>query len=246
MARHTTIEWTENTWNPVTGCSKISDGCKHCYAERLAIRLQAMRHLKYRDGFKLTLHPQNLNEPSTWKKPQMTFVCSMGDLFHEDVPTDFLMKVFAVMNGNKHHIFQVLTKRSKRFAEIIDKVEWGDNIWTGVTIEDAKYIHRINDLLKVPSKTKFLSLEPLLSDMRNLPLQGIDWVIVGGESGIGARPIELKWVTNIRDQCLQSNVSFFFKQWGGVKRKTTGNILEGKQWKQMPKRDAKEQSKLFC
>lgn len=234
MAFSSKIEWTEATWNPVTGCSKISLGCANCYAERLAKRLQRIGNPKYRNGFKVTLHPEELSLPLKWKKPRMIFVVSMGDLFHEEVPDDFILKVFQVMNQAHWHVFQVLTKRAERLAELSKKLPWSPNIWAGVTVEHEHYIYRINLLKTVPSVVRFISFEPLLSDMPQLDLSGIDWVIVGGESGPRARPIKPEWVRHIRDMCLEQNVAFFFKQWGGFNKKKAGRILDGRTWDEYP------------
>ncbi len=234
MATKSTIEWTESTWNPVTGCNKISPGCKNCYAERLAKRLKAMGQANYRNGFKLTLQPQMLELPLKWKRPQTIFVNSMSDLFHKDVPLDYIQQVFDVMNRAHWHRFQVLTKRADRLAELSSELEWSDNIWMGVSVESQKYVHRIDDLRATGAKIKFLSLEPLLSSLKNLDLRQIDWAIVGGESGYGFRPIKEEWVLEIREQCRLSNVPFFFKQWGGFNKKKTGRLLEGQTWDAMP------------
>ena len=234
MAKNTAIEWTESTWNPITGCNKISAGCENCYAERLAFRLKAMGHKKYANGFDVTLHPFVLNDPLKWKKPQMIFVCSMSDIFHKDVPDDFIIKIFEVMNKANWHIFQVLTKRANRIPKIMNKVKWTPNIWLGVTVENEKNLWRVKYLVNSPAKVKFLSLEPLLGDLPNLNLTGIDWVIVGGESGPGARPIKKDWVINIRDKCKKANVPFFFKQWGGINKKKAGRLLDGKTYDEMP------------
>ncbi len=228
------IEWTESTWNPLTGCNKISPGCKHCYAERMAKRLHAMGQPNYANGFKLTMHPQALEKPLDWKTPQVIFVNSMSDLFHKDVPLEFIQSVFDVMKRAHWHQFQVLTKRSERLAEISSKLEWTDNIWMGVSVENADYTFRIDHLRKTGAKIKFLSVEPLLGPIPKMNLKGINWVIVGGESGPGARPLEKDWVIGIRDQCLKSKVPFFFKQWGGVQKKKAGRLLDGKTWDQMP------------
>lgn len=228
------IEWTESTWNPVTGCTKISPGCKNCYAERMALRLQAMGQPNYANGFELTLHENMLERPLRWKKPQLIFVNSMSDLFHQDVPLEYIQRVFAVMQQAHWHHFQVLTKRSQRLMELSDQLPWPDNVWMGVSVETEKYTFRIDHLRSTGARVKFLSLEPLLGSLPNLKLSGIDWVIVGGESGPGARPIQEEWVTNIRDQCVQSNVPFFFKQWGGVNKKKAGRILDGRTWNQLP------------
>ena len=229
------IEWTESTWNPLTGCTKISPGCKHCYAERMAKRLQAMRQPNYINGFKLTMHEHVLEKPLEWKTPQVIFVNSMSDLFHKDVPLEFIQRVFGVMKRAHWHQFQVLTKRSERLLELSPYLEWTDNIWMGVSIESEKYIFRIDDLRKTGAKIKFLSVEPLIGPLPKLNLKGINWVIVGGESGPGARPLEREWVIGVRDQCLRVKVPFFFKQWGGVQKKKAGRLLDGKTWDQMPK-----------
>jgi len=228
------IEWTESTWNPVTGCTKISQGCKNCYAERMAIRLQAMGQHNYRNGFKLTCHPHALSLPLDWKKPQMIFVNSMSDLFHEKVPVDFILDVFDVMKKTPHHQYQILTKRAERLAKLSKILPWRENIWMGVTVEAADYKYRIDCLRQTAAHIKFLSLEPLLGNFGTLDLDGIDWVIAGGESGIGARPLEPEWVRNIRDECRSQHVPFFFKQWGGVNKKKNGRSLDGRVWDAMP------------
>jgi len=230
----TTIEWTEASWNPVTGCTKISPGCKHCYAERLATRLKAMGQPNYANGFELTLHERMLEGPLRWRQPQMVFVNSMSDLFHDDVPLDFIKRVFAVMEQAYWHRFQVLTKRSERLAELSSCLPWPVNVWMGVSVETAEYSFRIDDLRNTGAGTRFLSVEPLLGPIPNLDLAGIHWVIVGGESGPGARPMKLEWVTSIRDQCARAAVAFFFKQWGGTNRKKTGRSLDGRTWDQVP------------
>ncbi|MBX3277512.1 MAG: phage Gp37/Gp68 family protein [Acidobacteria bacterium] len=234
MATNSTIEWTESTWNPVTGCTKISPGCKHCYAERMAKRLQAMGQRNYINGFDLTLQPQALELPLRWKKPQMIFVNSMSDLFHLDVPEEFIVQVFDVMAKAHWHRFQILTKRSDRLAEISPRLPWRSNMWMGVSVESQKYTYRIDHLRQTEAHIKFLSLEPLLGPLSKLKLKKIDWVIVGGESGPGARPMKQEWARDIRDQCIQARVPFFFKQWGGVNKKKTGRILEGRTWNEMP------------
>lgn len=234
MAAKSSIEWTESTWNPLTGCTKISPGCKHCYAERLAVRLQAMGQPNYANGFNLTLHDHALELPVRWKKPQTIFVNSMSDLFHQDVPTEFVTKVFGVMQQSKWHRFQLLTKRSDRLLELSPQLPWEPNIWMGVSVENQDYTFRIDHLRSTGATIKFLSIEPLLGQLGNLNLQGIDWVIVGGESGPGARPMDPSWVTDIRDQCKAAGVAFFFKQWGGTNRKKTGRQLEGRTWDQTP------------
>lgn len=234
MATNSGIEWTESTWNPLTGCDKISPGCKHCYAERMATRLQAMGHPNYKNGFLLTIHNHILHLPLRWKKPQIIFVNSMSDLFHKEVPFEFIQKIFEVMRRAYWHQFQVLTKRSERLYELSPQIEWPQNVWMGVSVESNKYISRIDHLRGTEAKLKFLSLEPLLGPLPNLNLEGINWVIVGGESGPGARPIAEEWVTDIRDQCLVANVPFFFKQWGGTRKKKTGRLLQGRTWDEMP------------
>jgi protein gp37 len=234
MAIGSSIEWTEATWNPVTGCTLISPGCAHCYAKRMAERLQAMGQRNYRDGFALTLQHQALEFPLQWKKPRTIFVNSMSDLFHADVPSDYIRKVFDVMNRADHHTYQILTKRSERVLELSPTLEWRRHIWMGVSVENKKYTYRIDHLRRTRAMVKFLSLEPLLGPLAGLDLDGIDWVIVGGESGPGARPMDVSWATDIRDQCLSAAVPFFFKQWGGFNKKKTGRQLEGRTWDQMP------------
>lgn len=228
------IEWTESTWNPITGCTKVSPGCKNCYAERMAHRLQAMGQANYVNGFELTLQEHMLERPLQWKKPQLIFVNSMSDLFHEEVPLAYIQRVFDVMRRAHWHNFQVLTKRSGRLLELNDAIDWPTNVWMGVSVETAKYRFRIDHLRQTGANIKFLSLEPLLGPLSHLNLARIDWVIVGGESGPGARPIKKEWVTEIRDQCLSSNVPFFFKQWGGVNKKKAGRELQGRTWDQLP------------
>lgn len=235
MALKSGIEWTTSTWNPVTGCTKISPGCKHCYAERMALRLQAMGSSNYSNGFELTLQEHMLSLPLRWKSPQLIFVNSMSDLFHEDVPFEYIQKVFDVMRRADWHHFQVLTKRSERLEELGPRIDWPRNAWMGVSVESEKYLSRIDDLRNTGARTKFLSLEPLLGPLPSINLKGIDWVIVGGESGPGARPMKEEWVTAIRDRCLRSKVPFFFKQWGGVWKIKTGRKLQGATWDQMPR-----------
>ena len=234
MAIGSQIEWTESTWNPVTGCTKISPGCLNCYAERMALRLKETGMAKYKNGFNLTLHPEIIKDPLTWRKPQMIFVCSMSDLFHEDVPDEFICEILNVMRNAKWHQFQILTKRAERLAELERTIKWPENVWLGVTVEQADYLPRIDCLRQTTSNIKFLSLEPLLGPMPRLNLEGIDWVIVGGESGPGARPMEAEWVRNIRHQCIHEGVPFFFKQWGGVFKKRNGRSLDGRTWDEMP------------
>jgi protein gp37 len=238
MAAKSHIEWTESTWNPVTGCTKISPGCKHCYAERMAKRLRAMGQANYRNGFRLTTHEHALTLPLQWKKPQTIFVNSMSDLFHLDVPEDFIRRAFDVMNQANWHRFQILTKRADRLASLNGWLPWADNIWMGVSVENSDYTERIDLLRETGAHIKFLSLEPLLGPLDNLDLTNIDWVIVGGESGPGARPMKPEWVTSIRDQCIGADVAFFFKQWGGVHKKAAGRRLQGELWDQMPRKAA--------
>lgn len=228
------IEWTEATWNPLTGCNKVSPGCKHCYAERMAARLRSMGQQNYRNGFELTLQPHMLERPLEWKKPQSIFVNSMSDLFHKDVPADYIQLVFSTMRRAHWHRFQVLTKRGKQLEELSPDIDWPPNVWMGVSVEALKYTPRIENLRSTGAQVKFLSLEPLLGPLSELELNGIDWVIVGGESGPGARPMDPSWVRDIRDQCVHSGVPFFFKQWGGVNKKATGRELDGQTWDQMP------------
>lgn len=228
------IEWTEMTWNPTTGCSKVSQGCKYCYAEVMAKRLQAMGLEKYKNGFDLTLHPDTLDAPYKWKKPKVVFVNSMSDLFHEKVPLEYIQRVFNVMNDNKQHIFQVLTKRAERLQELGNDLIWGDNIWMGVSIENEKVLERVDFLRPTKAFIKFLSCEPLLSPLPNLDLTGIDWVIVGGESGRKPRPMKKAWVEDIRQKCENQGVPFFFKQWGGTNKRKNGRLLNGKTYNGMP------------
>ena len=234
MANNSKIEWTDATWNPVTGCSKISVGCKNCYAERMAKRLQLMGQYRYRNGFQVTLHHDLIDRPLRWYKPRRVFVNSMSDLFHDDVPFDFIKCVFETMEKCQHHIFQILTKRSKRLLEIFPLLPWPQNIWMGVTVEHESVIGRLNDLKQVPSKVRFLSCEPLIGSLPNLSLEGIHWVIVGGESGPNARPMQLQWVESILYQCRQKKVPFFFKQWGGVQKHRSGRTLRGKTYDELP------------
>lgn len=234
MGANTSIEWTEATWNPVTGCTKVSIGCERCYAERMALRLQGMGQPNYARAFEVTLHPHALRLPLTWKKPRMIFVNSMSDLFHQEVSLDFIQKVFDVMRRAHRHTYQILTKRSKRLAELDAHLDWSPHIWMGVTVERSDCAFRIEHLRRTRAHVKFLSLEPLLGPMPDLDLKGIDWVVVGGESGPGARPMKPDWVTDIRDQCLAPKVPFFFKQWGGVNKKKAGRRLEGRIHDEMP------------
>ena len=234
MSTQSTIEWTEATWNPVTGCTKISPGCKHCYAERMAYRLKAMGQRNYANGFELTLHEHMLEKPLSWRKPQLIFVNSMSDLFHDAVPVPFIQRAFDVMRRATWHQFQVLTKRAERLLELSTELDWSDNVWMGVSVENGDYQFRIDLLRQSRARYKFLSLEPLLGPLPDLSLTGIDWVIVGGESGPGARPMKEEWVLQIRDRCESSSVPFFFKQWGGVHKKRAGRRLQGRTWDELP------------
>lgn len=234
MAHGSEIEWTESTWNPVTGCSKISPGCKNCYAERMALRLQAMGQPNYRNGFEVTLQPHMLELPLRWRKPQRIFVNSMSDLFHERVPLSYIQQVFAVMRAAHWHRFQLLTKRAERLQEIESQIAWPSNVWMGVSVESRAYAGRIDALRAAGAAVKFLSLEPLLEAIPHLDLSGIHWMIAGGESGPHARPVRPEWITNLRDQCRRAGVAFFFKQWGGRNKKKTGRMLEGRTWDEMP------------
>jgi protein gp37 len=234
MAVNSAIEWTEATWNPLTGCSKISPGCKHCYAERMSLRLKAMGQPNYAQGFHLALHEHVLDAPLQWKKPRRIFVNSMSDLFHEDVPLAFIQRAFDVMASANWHQFQVLTKRAERLEEIAPRLTWRENVWMGVSVENADYAFRIDRLRRTGARTKFLSLEPLLGPLPDLNLDSIDWVIVGGESGPGARPMEAEWAMEIRERCVAAGVPFFFKQWGGFNKKKAGRLLDGRTWDEMP------------
>lgn len=228
------IEWTEATWNPVTGCSKISAGCKNCYAERMANRLYAMGSPRYADGFSVTLHHDLIDAPKSWKAPRVIFVNSMSDLFHDRVPVDFIQRVFASMRACPQHTFQILTKRSERLLRLALNLDWAPNVWMGVSVEDSRAVHRILDLQRVPAAVRFLSLEPLIGPVGVLPLEGIDWAIVGGESGPNAREMKIEWVRDIFRQCRRADTAFFFKQWGGVRKHLTGRELAGKTYDEMP------------
>jgi len=233
VASNSAIEWTETTWNPVTGCTKISPGCQHCYAERMSLRLKAMGQPNYAGGFRPTIHPNMVELPLRLKKPQMIFVNSMSDLFHEKVPAEFIRQIFEVMNRAYWHRFQILTKRAERMLELSAELPWASHIWMGVSVEDQAHHFRVDSLRAIPAHVRFLSLEPLLGPVQ-FNLNGIDWVIVGGESGPRARPTEKSWVTEIRDQCNRLGIPFFFKQWGGVNKKKTGRKLDGRTWDEMP------------
>lgn len=230
----TKIEWTHSTWNPVTGCTKISPGCEHCYAERMATRLQRMKNPNYAGGFRPTLQPQMLQRPLQWKKPQRIFVNSMSDLFHHQVPLEYIQQVFDVMGRASWHQFQILTKRAKRLEQLSPQLRWSKNIWMGVSVESAPYKYRIDHLRRTAAQVKFLSIEPLIGPLGAVDLHGIDWVIVGGESGPGARPMEEDWVLEVQAQCQQNQVPFFFKQWGGTNKKKAGRLLQGRTWDELP------------
>lgn len=234
MAINSKIEWTEATWNPVTGCTKISAGCQNCYAYTMAQRLHAMGNPRYKNSFSITLHKDLIKKPLTWKTPKRIFVNSMSDLFHEDIPFEFIEEIFKTMNEASWHTFQILTKRSERLKELAPQLTWTPNIWMGVTVENTDVKYRIEDLRSVPASIRFLSLEPLLSDLGELNFSNIDWIIVGGESGPKARPMNIQWVRPIRDYCLEQKIPFFFKQWGGINKKKAGNLLDGVTWEQYP------------
>jgi protein gp37 len=235
MATTSNIEWTEMTWNPVTGCIKISQGCKHCYAERMAKRLQAMGSDRYDRGFKPTLHEDLVELPKRWKRPRLIFVNSMSDLFQEAVPEHFIRRVFATMQECPQHTFQILTKRSDRLRKLGASLRWPPNVWIGVSVEDTHVIDRVADLAAVPAHVRFLSCEPLIGPLEDLVLKGIHWVIVGGESGPGARPMQCEWVESIHRQCSRHEVPFFFKQWGGVRKEIAGRKLHGRTYDEMPR-----------
>ena len=235
MAANSNIEWTEHTWNPVTGCLKISQGCKHCYAERMAKRLKAMGSARYVAGFEPTLHHDLVDAPKKWKKPRLVFVNSMSDLFQIDVPVAFIQAVFETMRARPQHTYQILTKRSERLRELAPLLPWPDNVWMGVSVEDERVRSRIDDLSVVPARVRFLSCEPLIGPLRDLPLAGLHWVIVGGESGPQARPMQSGWVESLREQCATAGVPFFFKQWGGVRTDRTGRQLDGRTFDEMPR-----------
>lgn len=246
MASGSAIEWTESTWNPVTGCDRVSPGCAHCYALELSARLKRFGQAKYqRDGtrpssgpgFAVTLHPQTLEVPLRWKRPRMIFVNSMSDLFHEEVPLAYIEEIFRVMENADHHIFQILTKRHTRLSELAPLLAWPSNVWMGVSIENRRFVHRADYLREVPAAVRFISAEPLLGPLEALDLVGIDWLIAGGESGPKHRPVKEEWLLELRDQCAAADVPFFFKQWGGQRPKSGGRLLEGKEWNDMPQVD---------
>ncbi len=234
MADRSAIEWTEATWNPVTGCSKVSPGCAHCYAETFAERWRGVPGHPYEQGFDLKLWPQRLDQPLRWKRSRTIFVNSMSDLFHEEIPDDFVEEVFRVMSEAHWHVFQILTKRHERLLELGSQLDWPPNVWMGVSIENRRFVHRADCLRSVPAAVRFISAEPLLGPLEGLDLDGIDWLIAGGESGPGYRPVKEEWLFELRDRCLTSDVAFFFKQWGGVRSKTGGRLLDGRTWDEMP------------
>ena len=234
MPGKTKIEWTESSWNPVTGCTPISAGCQHCYAARFAKRLKAMGNPRYTNAFEVTIHEDLIDAPLSWKTPQLIFVNSMSDLFHDDIPDDIIRRIFATMNNAPIHTFQVLTKRAERLAELAPSLQWGKNIWMGVSIENTSTIYRADLLRQTNAQIKFISAEPLLSSLSGLSLKGIDWLIVGGESGPGARPMMEKWVLELKEAADQENVAFFFKQWGGTNKKKAGSLLQGVEYKNYP------------
>ena len=234
MAQGSAIEWTQATWNPVTGCTKVSPGCKNCYAERMSRRLRAMRVPQYRNGFRLTLQPETVDLPLRWRAPRVVFVNSMSDLFHPGVSLEFIRRVFDVMERTPRHTYQVLTKRPEIALDHASTLPWPANVWLGTSVETALYYERIRILRKIPAQVRFLSLEPLLGPLPRLPLTAIHWVIVGGESGPGARPMRAEWVHRVRDKCLANQIPFFFKQWGGVNKKRTGRTLDGRIWDELP------------
>lgn len=234
MADKSHIEWTEATWNPVTGCTKVSSGCKNCYAERLAQRLKAMRSSRYRNGFELTLQEDALDLPLRWKTPRTVFVNSMSDLFHDEVPLEFIQRVFSTIRRCPQHTFQILTKRSRRLKDVARSIQWPHNVWMGVSVENADVLDRVDDLRCVPAAVRFLSCEPLLGSLAGADFTGIHWVIVGGESGPNCRPMQVKWVQEIRRACRSADVAFFFKQWGGVQKRRTGRVLNGRTYDEFP------------
>lgn len=234
MSQGSRIEWTEYTWNPVTGCTKVSAGCQNCYAERMALRLKAMHVARYQDGFAVRVHEDLLDRPLHWRKPRTIFVNSMSDMFHEDVPDEFIQRVFETMQSCPQHTFQVLTKRANRLAALSAQLPWPHNVWMGVTVENAASVNRVEALAACGARVKFLSCEPLLGPLDDVPLAGIDWVIVGGESGPHSRQMAAEWATSLRDQCTEACVPYFFKQWGGPRKKLAGRVLDGRTWSQMP------------
>lgn len=240
MADRSPIEWTQATWNPVTGCSKVSPGCAHCYAETFAERWRGVADHPYEQGFDLRLWPKRLEQPLRWKQPRVIFVNSMSDLFHEDIPDDYIARVFEVMVEAKQHVFQVLTKRHERMAELAPDLPWPEHVWMGVSIENKRWVRRADYLRAVPAAVRFISAEPLLGPLVGLDLSGIDWLITGGESGPGHRPVREEWIVDLQRRCRGEGVAFFFKQWGGVRSKAGGRTLRGREWSEMPTRRARE------
>ncbi len=238
MGAKSHIEWTEATWNPVTGCTKVSAGCKNCYAERLAKRLQLMGNRRYKNGFRLTLHEDVIDLPRSWRSGRMIFVNSMSDLFHRDVPLEFIQRVFQTMRECPQHVFQILTKRNERLQKLATHIDWPSNVWIGVSVENAAVLSRVDDLRVVPAAVRFLSCEPLIGSLAGIDLRNVHWVIVGGESGFGARPMKIEWVREIFRECRKQKVPFFFKQWGGVRKDLTGRLLGGRTYDEMPERVA--------
>ena len=234
MAQRSNIQWTEASWNPVTGCSKVSPGCAHCYAETFAERFRGVPGHPFEQGFDLRLWPARLELPLKWRQPRLIFVNSMSDLFHEDIPDDYIARVFETMVRADHHVFQVLTKRQERLASLVGSLPWPDNVWMGVSIENRRFVHRADALRAVPAAVRFVSAEPLLGALEALDLEGIDWLIAGGESGFRHRPVREEWITELRDRCAEANVAFFFKQWGGRHAKAGGRTLQGRTHDAMP------------
>jgi protein gp37 len=234
MADNSRIEWTQATWNPVTGCSKVSPGCAHCYAETFAERWRGIKGHPYEQGFDLRFWPARLDQPLRWRRPRVIFVNSMSDLFHEEIPLSYIEQVFAVMSEASQHIFQVLTKRHVRLAELAPELPWPDNVWMGVSIENKRWVDRADRLRDVPAAVRFISAEPLLGPLVGLDLTGIDWLIAGGESGPKHRPVREEWILDLQRQCKPAGTAFFFKQWGGIRSKTGGRKLRGREWSQMP------------
>jgi protein gp37 len=234
VADRSAIEWTEATWNPVTGCTQISPGCAHCYAKTFAERWRGVPGHPYEQGFELKLWPERLDQPLRWRRPRVIFVNSMSDLFHEEIPEVFIEEVFRVMGEADWHVFQVLTKRHERLLELCDRLPWPPNVWIGVSIENRRFIHRADYLRQVPAAVRFISAEPLLGPLEDLDLSGVDWLIAGGESGPGHRPVREEWLIELRDRCGEKDVAFFFKQWGGARPKSGGRLLEGRSWDEMP------------
>ena len=237
MSDRSSIEWTEATWNPVTGCSRVSAGCLHCYAETFAERWRGIPGHPYEQGFDLKLWPDRLEQPLKWKRPRTIFVNSMSDLFHEKIPVDYLHRVFEVMQEADWHVFQILTKRHERLSQLAAELPWPPNVWMGVTIEDERFVNRADHLREVPAAVRFISAEPLLGPLNGLRLEGIDWLIAGGESGPRHRPVEESWLLELRDRCLHDEVAFFFKQWGGHRPKSGGRELDGRTWDDMPSKE---------